>query len=149
MSEPSQMTSQSFENHAKIVPAYHYWTSALLVFPTLWLGYRTITDFSADRVAVLALAVGVVLLGWYTRRFPIGVQDRVIRLEERLRLERLLSAELQARTHELTAKQLVALRFASDEELPDLVRTVLDQKIADRKEIKRQIRSWRADHQRI
>ena len=142
-------TPQSFENHAKFVPAYHYWTTALLVFPTLWLGYRAATDFSADRLALLLLAVGVVLAGYFLRAFPLGVQDRLIRLEERMRMERLVPADMRSRIPELTARQMVALRFASDEELPELVRRVLDQKIVDRKEIKRQIKSWRADHQRI
>jgi hypothetical protein len=149
MSESNQMTSQSFENHAKLVPGYHYLTTALLVFPTLWLGYRAIVDFSGDRLALFAFAVGVALAGYYLRAFPLGVQDRLIRLEERLRMERLLPADLKSRIPELTAKQFVALRFASDEELGELVRRVLDQKIADKKEIKGQIRAWRADHQRI
>ena len=149
MSESNQVISQTFENHAKIVPGYHRWTTALLVFPMLWFGYRLASDFGADRLALFAFALGVLLVGWYSRAFPLGVQDRVIRLEERMRLERLLTDELHSRTPELTTKQLVALRFASDEELPELVRKVLDQNIGDRKEIKRQIRTWRADHQRI
>jgi hypothetical protein len=140
---------QSFENHAKLVPLYHFWTTALLVFPTLWLGYRLVADFSMDRLALFLLAVGVTLAGYFVRAFPIGVQDRLIRLEERLRMEQLLPADLRSRLPELTTKQLVALRFASDAELADLVRRVLDQKIADKKSIKSQIRTWRADHQRI
>ena len=140
---------QSFENHAKLVPLYHFWTTALLVFPTLWLGYQAAADFSVDRLALFLFAVGVTLTGYFVRAFPIGVQDRLIRLEERLRMEQVLPADLRSRIPELTAKQLVALRFASDAELADLVRRVLDQKIADKKAIKGQIRTWRADHQRI
>jgi hypothetical protein len=149
MSDANQVMQQSFENHAKIVPGYHRWTTTLLVFPMLWFGYRLVSDFGADRLATFVFGLGVLLVGWYSRVCPLGVQDRVIRLEERMRLERILSDELNARAPELSTKQLVALRFASDEELPELVRKVLDQKIDDRKEIKRQIRSWRADHQRI
>ena len=140
---------QSFENHAKLVPLYHFWTTALLVFPTLWLGYQVVADFSANGLALFLFAVGVTLAGYFVRAFPIGVQDRLIRLEERLRMEQLLPADLRSRLPELTTKQLVALRFASDGELADLVRRVLDQKIADKKSIKGQIRTWRADHQRI
>jgi hypothetical protein len=142
-------STQSLESHAKIVPGYHRWASGLLILPALWFGYRAAVDFSADRAALFLFAVGVVLTGFYTRAFPIGVQDRVIRLEERLRLERLLPADLRARASELETNQLVALRFASDEELADLVRRVLDQGIRDKTEIKRLVRSWRADHQRI
>jgi hypothetical protein len=142
-------SQQSFENHARIVPGFHRWASAFLMLPILWFGYRAASDFSADRLTFFLFAVGVLLLGWYTRAFPIGVQDRLIRLEEHLRMERILPSDLRSRVPELTTKQLVALRFASDEELPELVRRVLDQEIADLKEIKRQIKSWRADHQRI
>ena len=149
MSESSQVAPQSFEKHAKLVPGYHYLTTALLVFPTLWFGYRAASDFSLDRLALFLFAFGATLAGYYLRAFPLGVQDRVIRLEERLRMERLLPADLRARIPDFTAKQLVGLRFASDEELPDLARKVLDQKITDRKEIKRAVRTWRADHQRI
>lgn len=140
---------QSFETHAKIVPGYHRWTVALVALPALYFAYRAAFDFSVDRLALFLFAVGVVLTATYTRVFPIGVQDRVIRLEEQLRMERLLPPELRPRVGELTTKQLVALRFASDEELPELVRRVLAGEITERNDIKRAIRSWRADHQRI
>jgi hypothetical protein len=140
---------QSFENHAKIVPGYHRWATALLALPTLYFGYRALFGFSWDALALFLFAAGVVLLGFYVRYFPLRVQDRVIRLEEQLRTERLLPADLKARAGELTVGQLVALRFASDEELAELVRRVLDERITDQKEIKRAVRSWRPDHQRM
>lgn len=149
MSESRQVPEQSFEKHAKFVPGYHFWTTPLLFFPALWFGYRAATDFNADRLALFLFAVGAMLAGYFLRAFPLGVQDRVIRLEERLRLERLLPADLRGRIPELTTKQLVALRFASDQELPDLARKVLEQQMTDRREIKRLVRNWRADHQRI
>ena len=76
------------------------------------------------------------------------VQDRVIRLEERLRLAQLLPPDLAPRIHELGAGQLLALRFAGDEEIPDLTRKVLDEKIRGREEIKKLIRHWRPDRMR-
>jgi hypothetical protein len=142
-------TPQSFENHAKIVPLYHRWMTGLLVLPTLYFGYRAALDFSVDRLALFLFAVGVALAALYARIFPLRVQDRVIRLEERLRLERLLPADLKARIPDLTTHQLVGLRFASDEELPELVRRVLDEGLTDRNDVKRAIKSWRADHARI
>jgi hypothetical protein len=142
-------TRQSFENHARIVPGYHRWTAALVALPALYFAYRAAFDFSVDRLALFLFSVGVVLTTTYTRVFPVGVQDRVIRLEERARMERVLPAELRARVPELTTRQLVSLRFASDAELPDLVRRVLAGELAGRNEIKREIRDWRADHQRI
>ncbi|MDX1647640.1 MAG: DUF6526 family protein [Longimicrobiales bacterium] len=145
MSEPEQ----SFENHAKMVPLYHYWATGLLVVPTLYFAYQTVTSFSVEHLMTLLFAIGVLLAGFFTRVFPLGVQDRLIRLEERLRMERLLPEELKRRIEEISTEHLVGLRFASDEELADLVRRVLDGELRDRKEVKASIRSWRADYQRI
>lgn len=88
-----------------------------------------------------ALFFGVV----YPRLFALNVQDRVIRLEERLRYERVLPEELRWRADELTVDQFVSLRFASDEELEKLMRKVLDGKLTERKAIKRLIKNWRPD----
>jgi hypothetical protein len=142
-------SQQSFESHAKIVPGYHRWTAALVALPTLYFAYRAAFDFSADRLALSLFAIGVLLTATYARVFPVGVQDRVIRLEERLRMERVLPVDLQPRISELTTRQLVALRFAADDEVPDLVRRILAGELTERNDIKRAIRSWRADHQRI
>jgi hypothetical protein len=78
----------------------------------------------------------------------LTVQNRVIRLEERLRLARLLPADLQGRIEELTVGQLVALRFASDGELVELTRKVLTEGITDKKAIKSMVTTWRPDHLR-
>ena len=140
---------QSFQSHAKMVPLYHYWATALLVLPTLYFAWLTVTSFSVERLATLSFAVGVVLVGLFARTFPLGVQDRVIRLEERMRLERLLPAELKPRIAGLTTEQLIGLRFASDDEVAELVRRALDEGLESRKAIKAAIRTWRPDHQRI
>jgi hypothetical protein len=140
---------QSFESHAKVVPGYHYWTTLLVVVPALYFGFLAVTDFSVERVAFFAFCVGVILIGLFARTFPLGVQDRVIRLEEQLRLERLLPEDLKGRIEELTTEQLIGLRFASDGELAELVRRVLEEGIADRKTIKEAVKSWRADTQRV
>lgn len=140
---------QSFERHAKMVPGYHYVGSPLLLAVILWFGYRTATDFSVDRLAFMGVLVYVAIVGAYCRLFALGVQDRVIRLEERLRLERLLPEALRPRIPELTASQLIGLRFASDDEVAALAERVLDGELRERKEIKAAVRSWRADHARI
>ena len=145
MSQPAQ----NFENHTKMVPMYHGTTTAMLLFPILFFAYRTVTQFSIDALALLVFGVGVLFAAFFARVFPIGVQDRVIRLEERLRLQRLLSDDLQSRIGDFTTDQLVGLRFAPDEELPDLARRVLDEGISDRKPIKQAVKNWRADEQRI
>ncbi|MDX1495850.1 MAG: DUF6526 family protein, partial [Longimicrobiales bacterium] len=117
--------------------------------PTLYFLFLTVTSFSVTNLMLFVFGCGVVVVGLFARVFPLGVQDRVIRLEERLRMERLLPEELKARIEEVETEHLIGLRFASDEELADLVRRVLDGELADRKAVKAAIRSWRADYQRI
>jgi len=137
--------TQNFENHTKIVPAFHYFILPVL---TLNLGsaiYRVSFFFSADAVISLLLAAALVLLALYGRMFALKVQDRVIRLEMQLRLQSLLPANQRTRIPEFTLSQLVALRFASDPELPELARKVLDEKLHDRKAIKRMIQNWQPD----
>jgi hypothetical protein len=88
-----------------------------------------------------ALFVGMVM----ARAMAMKVQDRVIRIEERIRFERLLPADMHARIGEFTMDQLVALRFASNAELPELARKVLQEQVKDRKAIKQMIKTWRPD----
>ena len=140
---------QNFQNHAKFVPAYHLWATGLLMLPALYFGFLAVTDFTVERLAVFAFSVGVVVIALFARLFPLGVQDRVIRLEERMRLERLLSGNQRGRIMEFTTEQLIALRFASDEELAEFAAQVLERGMADRKEIKQTVKVWRADNQRI
>jgi hypothetical protein len=99
-------------------------------------------------VLSVLVAAALLVLYFYTRRFAWTVQDRVIRLEMRLRLTELLPGELRQRIPEFTVGQLVALRFASDAELPELARKVLEEKINDRKVIKQLVKDWQADNLR-
>jgi uncharacterized membrane protein YciS (DUF1049 family) len=138
---------QSFDNHAKIVPAYHYFTFALIAVNLLYRLYMAATGFSTDALMSLLLAIGVVMVFFWARVFALRVQDRVIRLEMRLRLMQLVP-ELGPRMQEFTINQLCGLRFASDAELPGLARSVLAEKLDDRKSIKKMIRDWQADHLR-
>jgi hypothetical protein len=140
--------SQSFENHTRIVPAYHMGVLGIFVVNLLWSAYRLARSPSADTVVSLLVAVALILLFFYARVFALTVQDRVIRLEMQLRLRQILPTDLKGRIDDLTPKQLVALRFASDEELSDLCRTVLNDKVADQTSIKKLIKKWRPDHLR-
>ena len=90
----------------------------------------------------------MLLLAFYGRIFALAVQDRVIRLEMRLRMQQLLPQELRPRIPEFTVDQLVSLRFASDAELPSLARKVLDEKLSERKAIKKLIQNWQGDYLR-
>lgn len=140
---------QSFSNHAKLVPAYHGAATALLMVPTFYFLFSTVTAFSVGNLMIALFAVGVVIAALFARVFPLGVQDRVIRLEERMRMERVLPDDLKGRIDEVSTDHLIGLRFAPDEELADLTRRVLDGELADRKAVKEAIKNWRADNQRI
>lgn len=140
---------QSYANHAKLVPLYHGLTFGLLVVNFGWAAWQLFRGPSGASAVAFLLAVALIFLFFYARLFALGVQDRVIRLEERMRMERLFDGAMKARIGEFSTEQLVGLRFASDEELPGLARRVLDEGIADRKTIKQAVKNWRADHQRI
>ncbi len=136
---------QSYENHARTVPPYHFVALPIFALNLFWSVYRAVVSFSFESVLALLLAMALVLLFFYARVFALTVQDRVIRLEMTLRLRQLLPADLQSRVNDFTVAQLVGLRFASDQELPDLARKVLEEKLTDRKAIKQLIRNWQAD----
>ena len=141
----AQEKKQNFENHGRIVPAYHGFVFFVFVINLTWslVDLRFgITFASAMRVL---MAAALVVFFFKARIFALTVQDRVIRLEMQLRLARLLPADLQARIAEFTVNQLVSLRFAGDEELPALARQVLQEKLGDRKAIKRRIKNWQGD----
>jgi hypothetical protein len=144
----AQTPSQSFENHARVIPAFHMAVFGILALNLVWSVYRLIRMPGMESLIALLLAIAFVLMAFYTRVFPLTVQDRVIRLEMQLRLKGLLPPELQSRIPEFSHRQLVALRFASDQELPELCRTVLNDNITDTKTIKKMIKSWRPDHLR-
>jgi hypothetical protein len=140
---------QSFENHAMMVFGYHRVLTGILALLLGWQSYRLFTDFTIDRLAMVVLVVAVAVVALYGRIFALGVQDRVIRLEERMRMERLLPEDLRPQIPSFTTEQLIALRFASDPELPELARRVLAERMSDRKSIKAAIREWRPDDQRV
>jgi hypothetical protein len=143
------MSEQNFANHAKTVPAFHLFVLPVLFLNVGWSVYRWKVSLWSLDGAVWVLASVAILMGFLlARMFALSVQDRVIRLEERLRCERLLPQDLQPRIVELEPGQLISLRFASDAELPALARKVLDEKIKDRKIIKQQIKNWRPDYLR-
>ena len=139
---------QSFENHAKFVPLYHVVAFFGFVVFLGWTSYRLFKAPGYGAGVGVLLAVSLIILFFAARVFALTVQDRVIRLEMRLRMKDVLPADLQARIPEFTRGQLVALRFASDGELPELARTVLKDEIQDKKTIKKMIKHWQADELR-
>ena len=140
---------QNFAHHTKWVGGYHGFVVPALLLNFLWSMYRWFhLGWTVDGFVSVLTAFALVLLMFYARIFALTVQDRVIRLEERLRLEKLLPDDLKPRIGEFSKSQLVGIRFASDSELPTLARKVLNDKLDDRKSIKKLVQDWRADHLR-
>jgi hypothetical protein len=140
---------QTYPTHSRYIPAFHFF-----VLPVLFVNFVvTAVQFAREPrlltawtvVVALALFLGIL----YLRFMPVRAQDRIIRLEERTRLERVLPVDLRGRIGELTAAQLIAIRFAPDDEAPELTRRALSGELKTQKDIKRAIRSWRADHLRV
>ncbi|HJZ52901.1 MAG TPA: DUF6526 family protein [Candidatus Acidoferrales bacterium] len=140
--------TQNFGNHTKLVPMFHFVVLPILFINLVSSIMHAVHSFSARSGIAVLTAVALLLLALYARTFALTVQDRVIRLEMQLRLQNLLPADLHPRIPEFTTSQLVALRFASDSELPDLARKVLAEKLSERKAIKQLIRDWQPDNLR-
>jgi hypothetical protein len=139
---------QDLKNHARLVPWFHLVAAPILVINLIDSIIALVHESSWNNIMGALVALALVLLLTAARTFALRVQDRVIRLEEQLRFERLFPPDLRLRIPEFTRAQFIALRYASDGELPELARTVLDQRITDQRAIKQMVTNWRADHLR-
>jgi hypothetical protein len=140
---------QNLQNHTKIVPPFHLFVLPVLFLNAGWTIYHLIkVGISFETVLGVLMAFALIVFATFSRLFALKVQDRVIRLEMRLRLAEVLPVDLRPRIPEFTVGQLVSLRFAPDAELPTLARKVLDEKMNDRKAIKQLIKNWQPDHLR-
>jgi hypothetical protein len=145
----AEKTPQTFGNHVRFHPPFHFFLipgSLVLLVLTIVNVVRHYHRLDAWILLLIGMLFPLAVL--LTRTNPLRAQDRLIRLEERLRLQALLSAELSSRIPELTESQLIALRFASDGELPGLVAKVVASKMPA-KDIKKAIVTWRADTFRV
>jgi hypothetical protein len=139
---------QSYANHSRLDPGFHF-VLVPLIFVALLLSIVSLERRpDLHSTLWLVLAIALLLTAGKTRSSALKVQDRVIRLEERLRLSLLLSETDRPRITELTEPQLIALRFASDAELPALAMRALNEGLT-KKQIKTSIQSWRADNFRV
>ena len=141
--------AQNFDNHRKFVPGFHIVAFGPLALNLFYSLYVVVTALSVDSVMALLLAFAVILVMFYARTFALGTQDRVIRLEERLRLHEILPPDQKRNIDALTTGQLIGLRFASDGEVAALVAAVCTEGIEDRDKIKKRVTNWRPDHQRV
>lgn len=146
---------QTYANHTRLDPWFHFFLGPVFVLGVILalihffahFGHSSFREnFHAFLVVVLALAL--LVLTFKTRLYALKVQDRVIRLEERMRLIEILPEPQRARIPELTEDQLAGLRFASDAELPKLTERALNEKLS-RKQIKQSIQNWRPDYWRV
>jgi hypothetical protein len=144
-------TPQNLKNHARFDPAFHFFILPMLLLNLIFAIYVTIhhwPDHWALFLWWIAMSLVLFMMAGRSRDRAIVVQDRVIRAEERLRLLALLPAEERGHINDLSVKQLIALRFASDDELPALFRKTLTQNL-EPKAIKQSIVNWRGDYHRV
>ena len=137
---------QSYANHKRYLPLYHFIVVPLFVvhfFVTVTYAFRY-PGVKMNWWQVI-VAVALLLFVWAARVMVLTVQNRLIRLEETLRLQRVLPEELRTRAGQLRTSQLIALRFCSDEELPEMCRAVLEGELREPDEIKRRVKTWRSD----
>jgi hypothetical protein len=139
---------QTHASHTRYVPAYHFVAAGLLFINLIWAGDRLVVERSLDRLVGFLTAIALGLLFYYARHFALKVQDRVIRLEERLRLKALCPPVLHPSIDDLSPGQLIGMRFASDAEIPALASRVMAENIRDKRQIKSMIKEWRSDHMR-
>lgn len=142
------MAAQSYKSHTRWLPAFHFFAVPVLLLNTINELRHLVANPSRGTAWTAIVAAALLTVAFLARTQALQAQNRVIRLEMRLRLQQLLAADLMSRFNELTVPQLVALRFASDAELPELVRAVLKDgtKQAD---IKKMIKQWEADYVRV
>ena len=145
MPEPTQ----NYANHTRWHAPFHFVLTPILLFHFVYTAYQLYQMPDFAHFEALLLAFGLILLQLLTRINPLKAQDRLIRLEEQLRYQKLLPADLAAQASALPERFIIALRFASDAELPALAQQVVDRKFAKPKEIKQAIKNWRGDHFRV
>ena len=146
---------QNYSNHTRFDPAFHFFLGPVfglgLILSLVHFFYHLRESDLRDNIhsfLLIVLAVALLVVVFKERLYALKVQDRVIRLEERLRLMQVLPEPLRARIPELTEDQLCGLRFASDAEVSNLVERTLNEKLS-RKQIKQAIQNWRPDYYRV
>lgn len=144
----SEKKPQNYENHAKFIPVFHYIALPLLLVNFFGALFRVTQEISFYTFNGVGLAISLIVVAVFTRLFALKAQDRVIRLEEQIRMQTFLPDALKAQVGRLTMGQIVALRFASDEELVDLTQDALNQNTSPNA-LKQAVKNWRPDYDRV
>ncbi len=140
---------QNFANHTRLVPPFHYVALPILLVNFVWAVRGLFSGITFDASLNVLVAVALIIVALFARVFALKAQDRVIRLEMRLRMRELLPEDLQGRINDFTPTQMVGLRFAGDAELPELARKALDENITKATPIKKMITDWQGDYFRV
>jgi len=141
--------TQTLGTHRRWIPAWHFFAVPILLINVFVVAVNFVRDPRLINGWAVLVAIALFLGIFLSRSMPLRAQDRIIRLEERVRLERVLPADLRGRIGDLTADQLIGLRFAPDDEVPELARRVFGGELKTRADIKRAVKNWRADHLRV
>ena len=139
---------QTLQNHGKFDPAFHFFLAPVGLFLLIAAIVNAVNNWSYHAALGVVVMLWAIVAVFKIRIYSLKVHDRVIRLEERLRMQKLLPAPLQSRIGELTESQIIGLRFASDAELPALVEKTLAGNL-NLKQVKQSIQTWRPDYWRV
>jgi hypothetical protein len=142
-------TAQNYQNHGRLIPAFHFFVLPILLINALYTISLAWRGPSFDTGFGVLVGFALLLTALFARTQALKAQDRVIRLEMRLRMREVLPADMHGRINDVTPAQLIALRFAGDGELADLVRQTLDGSLATQKSIKQAVKDWQADDLRV
>jgi len=142
-------TAQSYATHRKMVPLFHYVAAPILLVNLLAAVWGLVQAPGLGGLWAVAMAVALLLSAFFGRAFALAAQDRVIRLEERMRMREVLPEPLKARISEFSREQIIGLRFASDAELPELAAAVLRDNVQKRDAIKKMVKVWRTDDHQL
>jgi len=142
-------TEQTYANHVRWYPLAHFVIAPLLALIAAYQIVRLYQEPDLDRAFIVILIFVMTLINFAARLQSLKAQDRVIRLEERLRYREVLEPSLAAAACELPAGKMISLRFASDAELPALIQRVVSGELRTSKEIKTAIKEWRGDYLRV
>jgi len=142
------MAEQTFKSHRRYIPAYHFFALPVLILNVVAQVLYFLKYHTPYKLFMIVVAIALVVVAFAVRGMVARVQDRVIRLEERLRLSNLLPAEMHAGINDLTAGQLVGLRFAGDDEVVALAQRCMSGELTKGEQIKREIKNWRPDNLR-
>lgn len=142
-------TTQNFANHTRWHPPFHFFVLPVMLINFIWsvVEFVRAPGFNSGWWVIVSLAL--LMLTFFVRTNSLRVQDRIIRLEEKVRYQQVLSPALAQQCIALTTGQIIALRFAGDEELEDLAGQVAAGRLVKPKDIKRAIKNWRADTFRV